>query len=227
MFDALYRDARNRVGDLAGSLTDQQLGTTVAGTPEWDGHDVVSHLVGVASDVVNGNLEGAPGPQWTDVQVTARAGRPVAELIAEWNESGPRMEAALASRKAGFQSVFDVLTHEADLRETFRLGLPPTAAIETVSFAAAKGVIGNFGGPGTLVVRCVDADGGEHEWTGGEGGRQAVLTITPYELFRGLISRRSRRQLLAWEWGGDLDPAEVVDHLPIFGPRDDDQPTPA
>ncbi len=226
MFDALYRDCRSRVAALAGSLTDRQLGTTVAGTPEWTGRDVVAHLVGVASDVVAGNVDGAPGPRWTAAQVASRTGRTVAELTAEWDEVGPAMEAALTGSPLGIRAVLDAHTHEADLRETFRLGVAPAAAVDAVAFAAATGVIHRFGGPGALVVRCVDSAGGEHELTGGDGDRQAVLVITPYELFRGVLSRRSRRQMLAWEWTGDLDPAEVVDRITVFGPREDDQPTP-
>jgi uncharacterized protein (TIGR03083 family) len=46
----------------------------------------------------------------------------------------------------------------------------------------------------------------------------------PYELFRARFSRRSRRQMQAW--GTDL-PAERLDEICIFGPREDDQPVPA
>lgn len=48
--------------------------------------------------------------------------------------------------------------------------------------------------------------------------------VPPYELFRGLFSRRSRAQMQAW--GTDLS-AEELDKLCIFGPREDDQPVPA
>lgn len=55
----------------------------------------------------------------------------------------------------------------------------------------------------------------------------AAVTVESYELYRGLISRRSRRQMRAWDWSGDVE--RYVDALPVFGPRDDDQPlgTPA
>ena len=226
MFDAIYRHSRARVAGLAMALTDEQLASTVAATPEWTGRDVVAHLVGVASDVATGNLSGAPGPRWTAAQVDARAGRPVMDLLAEWDEVGPAMEAALAARRAGIQSVLDVLTHESDLRETFGFGTPPLADVEAATFPAIKGRVGGFGGPGSLQVRCVDSTGDEREWTGGDGPTTAVLTVEPYELFRGLISRRSRRQMRAWQWDGDTDPALVIEQLPVFGCRDDDQPLP-
>jgi hypothetical protein len=47
--------------------------------------------------------------------------------------------------------------------------------------------------------------------------------VPPYELFRGLFSRRSRAQMQAWGTGLT---AEELDDLCIFGPREDDQPLP-
>jgi hypothetical protein len=49
------------------------------------------------------------------------------------------------------------------------------------------------------------------------------VDVDDYELFRGLFSRRSRSQMRAW--GTPLSPEEL-DELPVFGPRDDDQPIP-
>jgi hypothetical protein len=48
--------------------------------------------------------------------------------------------------------------------------------------------------------------------------------VSPYEVFRGLFSRRSRAQMQAWGTGLS---AEELDELCIFGPREDDQPVPA
>ncbi|GGF45525.1 hypothetical protein GCM10011519_19290 [Marmoricola endophyticus] len=52
---------------------------------------------------------------------------------------------------------------------------------------------------------------------------ELVDRVAPYELFRAAFSRRSRTQLRAWGTGlAD----EVLDRIGVFGPRDDDQPTP-
>ncbi len=51
------------------------------------------------------------------------------------------------------------------------------------------------------------------------------MTVDFYELYRGLHSRRSRAQMRRWEWDGSPEP--WVDALPMFGPRDDEQPIPA
>lgn len=50
-----------------------------------------------------------------------------------------------------------------------------------------------------------------------------VDRVAPYELFRAVFSRRSRAQVRSWGTGlAD----EVLDKIAVFGPRDDDQPTP-
>ena len=221
MFDALYRNSRMRVTELVRSLTEEQLERTVAGSPKWTGRQVLGHMVGVAADIAAGNLEGAPQEYWTAAQVDARRGRSPEDLLAEWAEVGPVVEAGLADRSIGPVTVYDLLTHECDLRETYGLGRPPQDEVDAVVGTATKGVVKRFEGPGTLVVRS-----GGNEWTGGEGQPRTVLTVEPYELLRGLISRRSRSQMRAWRWEGDGDPDGVIENLPVFGARDDDQPVP-
>ncbi|RLV47886.1 hypothetical protein D9V37_17380 [Nocardioides mangrovicus] len=55
----------------------------------------------------------------------------------------------------------------------------------------------------------------------------ADVEADDYELFRGLFSRRSRSQMQAWGRGQGRAPAERLDEMCIFGPREDDQPIPA
>lgn len=53
--------------------------------------------------------------------------------------------------------------------------------------------------------------------------KDRTLDVDDYELFRGLVSRRSMAQMRAWNTG--LSDAELED-LGLFGPREDDQPIP-
>ena len=53
------------------------------------------------------------------------------------------------------------------------------------------------------------------------GGGGPEVDVPPYELFRALLSRRSRSQIAVWA-GDALDPDQVC----VFGARDDDQPVP-
>lgn len=223
MFDTIYDDARRRICDLAAGLTAAQLDTTVPGTPEWTARQLVAHLTGVASDAVHGRTDGAPGPAWTGPQVAAREGASLAEVSAEWAEVGAQVRDAIAARKMPLQIVHDALTHEGDLREAFGLGPLPAEVVDRALGSVAKPVVAGIAGNGALVVRA-----GEHEFRGGAAEKlTTTLAVEPYELYRGLISRRSRRQIAGWDWSGpEADVARYVDALPVFGPREDDQPVP-
>jgi uncharacterized protein (TIGR03083 family) len=217
VFDTIYDDARRRVCELAAGLSEEQLASPVPGTPDWTARQLVAHLAGVASDLVHGRRDGAGGPPWTSRQVAEREGRALDDLVAEWAQDGPGVRDLIAQRRLPLQVVHDVLTHEADLREAFGLGRLPAAVVDAVLPKAAGPVVQ---GAGALVVRA-----GEREWRGDDAAPEATLTVDPYELYRGVISRRSRAQMLAWEWTGDAE--GYVDRLPVFGPRLDDQPVPS
>src|SRR6185369_10707342 len=88
----LFRDARRRIIALAGTLNAEQLNSPVPACPQWTVRDLLGHLAGGTADVVHNNLSGAPGEEWTAAQVSARAGRPVAEIMAEWEKLGPDWE---------------------------------------------------------------------------------------------------------------------------------------
>ena len=91
--------------------------------------------------------------------------------------------------------VFDVATHHADLHEALgRHRLPEELWRPVLDRVAPRRV------------------------------PELVDRVAPYELFRALFSRRSRRQLRAWDTG--LSEAEL-DAIGFFGPREDDQPIPA
>ncbi len=216
MFDTIYDDARRRVCELAAGLTEEQLATAVPATPDWTARQLVAHLAGVASDVLRGRQDGAGGPTWTSRQVAEREGRTLDDLVAEWTQGGPGVRDLIAQRRLPVRVVHDVLTHEADLREAFGLGRLPVDAVDAVLPKAAGPVVK---AAGALVVRA-----GARQWRGGDTAPEATLTVDAYELYRGLISRRSRAQMLAWDWTGDAE--RFVDRLPVFGPRHDDQPIP-
>ena len=64
------------------------------------------------------------------------------------------------------------------------------------------------------------------QWRCGTGETVITLRADGYELMRALFSRRSRRQIAAWDWSPE--PSEqLVDGFGAFGHRDDDQPIPA
>lgn len=74
---------------------------------------------------------------------------------------------------------------------------------------------------GTLVI----SDEHGQEWRCGSGESVTVLRADGYELLRGVFSRRSRRQIAAWDWSPEPS-AQLVEGFGAFGYRDDDQPIP-
>src|SRR3954453_2913568 len=191
---ALYREHVAEVSALASSLSDAQLATRVPATPYWTVHEVYAHLAGAASDGLTGRMDGAPSPEWTARHVGERSERAVAELVAELRSN----EDAVAGSLEGSPfpaAVFDLSVHHADLHEAF--GRPRLA---------------------------------EHLWLPVLDAMRPRLdprlleSAPPYEVYRGLFSRRSRAQMQGWT--SPLS-AEELDEVCIYGPREDDQPVPA
>ncbi|RAV03255.1 maleylpyruvate isomerase family mycothiol-dependent enzyme [Mycolicibacter senuensis] len=221
MLDAIYRAARGRIGALAAGLGDHQLRTPVPATPGWTVHDVLAHLVGGAADVLAGRLDGAPGDSWTGRHVAERRALPIEELLDEWERAAPAVESSLPEQHTGPNLAADAICHEADLHEA--LGLPRTDREHWQPFLD---VMGYFPGrrlrdTATLVI----TDELGQEWHCGSGVSVTVLRADGYELLRGVFSRRSRRQIAAWDWSPE-PLGQLVDGFGAFGPRDDDQPIP-
>ena len=119
---AAYREARSRMTKLARDAGPGVGERPVAACPEWTVRDLFAHTTGVADDILNGRLENVGTDGWTAAQVAARTDRPLDAVLDEWDEAGPRLEAMLGAGGAPEQLVFDLATHEHDLRGT--LGQP-------------------------------------------------------------------------------------------------------
>jgi uncharacterized protein (TIGR03083 family) len=193
----MYRSARLRISDLVG---EDVADVDVPATPGWDVHDVVAHLTGVAQDAIGGNMDGAPGPAWTGAHVERGRGRAVADILASWAEAGPQLEAFLSSPQGEHASaaVVDVHCHEADLRAA--LGAPPVAPQEFVDWV----------GP---VLR-----GSFDDAVARQGLSPVEVAITPYELFRSRLGRRTRDEVRAYAWSSNPEP--YLDTWFVFGPAE-------
>lgn len=222
MLGTIYRNARTRISGLAGALGREQATAPVPATPGWTVHELLAHVVGVAADVSNGRMDGAPGDAWTARHVGERRDRPVDELLAEWDHVGPVVERSLPEQHIlGPNPVADVICHEADLHEA--LGLPRVDRehwepfLDLMMLFLRKRLRDNM----TLLIR--DEQG--QQWSCGSGEPATLLRADGYELLRAAFSRRSRRQIAAWDW--TRTPAgQTIERIGLFGPRDDDQPIP-
>jgi uncharacterized protein (TIGR03083 family) len=223
MLDAVYRKARDRVADLAAALSDEQLHVPVPATPQWAVHELLAHLVGGAADTASGRVDGAPGGQWTARHVGERRGCSVRELLAEWERVGPAVEASLTGQQfTGPSLAADVICHEADLREALGLSRVDREHWHQPFLEVMMLLLGRrLRQTTTVLIR--DEHG--QQWRCGSGDPTMRLHADGYELLRAMFSRRSRRQIAAWDWT-PTPTGEVIDSFGAFGPRDDDQPIP-
>jgi uncharacterized protein (TIGR03083 family) len=192
----MYRSCRERITTLVSAPgVDPDL--VVPATPEWSVHDVIAHLSGIAEDAAQGNMAGAPGESWTAAQVTRGRERSIAELIEKWNEYAPGMEAFFSSPggEAMAAGVFDVHTHEADLRNA--LGLPVAVPADFLSWAA-----GNFRVSFTDALAETDLPAVE-------------VAASDLDWFRGRLGRRTVDEVCAFGWSAE--PAPYLDAFFIFG----------
>jgi uncharacterized protein (TIGR03083 family) len=211
-----YLGVRVRVNELAAGADDHALDTIAPATPDWAVRDLLAHLAGVTADIVAGELAGVGRDEWTARHVASRRGRPVGDLLAEWNEHGPVVESMADDfGPAAGRLLADATTHEHDIRGA--LGAPGARESDAVAltFASVGATLGaeiDRDGTGALEVHTDAAVA-----TFGTGAPAAVLHTTRFEFVRAVTGRRSLDQIAAYDWRGDVDPARLV--LPRFVAR--------
>lgn len=216
---ALYRQASESFQTLIRSLADDDLTTEVPACPGWTVHGVVSHLAGVATDAVNGELQVMPGPERTAVQVEARAATPTALVLREWERAASQVEMLLAkSGASALLAAIDITVHEHDVRGA--VGLPGNrgGAVIDVAVGRAVGLLASkVESSGLVAVKVVDPTIGV---VAGPEETPVAYMGSVFEFFRAAYGRRSRAQIerrLATD-----DPAPYVELISLLGPASDD-----
>jgi uncharacterized protein (TIGR03083 family) len=192
------------VVDLLKTVEPAVLDRPAPATPAWRVRDVVAHMVGVADDVVSGRLDGIASDPWTAAQVDRRRDMPLAELLGDWDDYGPRFEELLAGAPpviAG-QAVFDAFTHEHDIRNALaRPGARDSAALDVSwewLFAA------NAEAPAIGFV----TEQGEEVM--GSGAAATSVGASRFELLRAVTGRRTAAEIAGFEWEPICDPGLIV-----------------
>lgn len=213
-----YAAARARVRSLLTDIDEAAAATIVPACPAWTVHDLCAHLVGVpAALVVRDNPPPGDNQPWVDRQVAERADRSIAELLDEWDAVGPDFEGLMRRFPHAFGGlVYDAVAHEHDVRGA--LGRPGArdsagvwASVEQLVPMVERDLAAGGPASGTLTLRA-----GDREWVVGTGDPAVSLTTTPFELMRLLGSRRSREQILAAPWDGDVEPfLPALAHMPL------------
>lgn len=212
MYGQIYRESRERVSALARTLTQDQLATETKACPGWTVHDVLRHLAGEARCFATGDLDAAPSPDWTAKQVDERRDRPVADLLAEWAEHSPAIEARPDEDRWWLPIAHDVLSHESDI--TAMVGAPPApreailAAMPLIDGRLPK----RFESLGTVEL-VLD---GERRRVG-DGEPAVVVETTLFDFWRGYFGRRSPKQIASWVTSGDGEAFAAA--LPVFPVR--------
>ena len=213
----LYRRRRESIVGLVAGIGTDDASRPVPTCPKWTVHDVLAHLVGVASDGVNGNMAGAPGEAWTAAQVDARRDRPITDLLVEWDGLAPSLETYLSGVERS-PAVVDIATHEQDIRTALdRAGERDNTAIRTAVGWFVAGFGSRLEAAGLPAVRVVTEDGAS---VAGAGEPVLTLDTSRFELFRAALGRRSRGQVEAMFTGGDA--TAYVEPFVLFGPADRD-----
>ena len=165
----LYRDNVGAVTALAEHLTTEELSLRVPATPDWTVHDLLAHLAGETTDLLNGRMDDAPSAAWTARHVDAA--RSPEDLT---DELRGNLDGIVATLEGNTRPalVWDIAVHHADLHEALGKGAPPEAMWHPVLDASAPRLVG------------------EHT--------EHVAEVPAYELFRALFSRRSRGQMSGW-----------------------------
>lgn len=211
-----YRATRARVIALLADVGDATAtATVVPACPDWNVQQLACHLTGTAAALVARDGPAGDTQAWIDGHVAARSGVPLTDVLAEWGAAGPALEGIVERYPQHFAGlVYDAVAHEYDLREA--LGVTGDRDGDAVRVALALWV--------ELLGRDLDAHGlpavrlraGDDEWIAGSGPPELAIDTDPYELFRLLGSRRSRAQLLAAPWDGDVERfLPALAHMPL------------
>ncbi len=204
----LYRNTRVRMTQLCRTFGGDGSGQ-VPCCPDWTVSQVVSHTTGVCADILAGNIAGAGTDPWTEVQVDTRRGRSLEEVLVEWEQLGPKVEAALAGGLLPDQLLADTVTHEQDLRGAFAR---PGYRDDPGLIAGLRFLFDGLAGLDQSALPPLNLVSGPYEGLIGNGEPQATLTVEPFELMRSFTGRRSLEQIRAYDWGG----AEPSPWLPVF-----------
>ncbi|MDH6195540.1 uncharacterized protein (TIGR03083 family) [Mycobacterium frederiksbergense] len=200
----------------------------VPACPAWTVHQTVAHLAGVAQDVVSLNMEGLASESWTRAQVDRLGQNSIDELLDMWGESIALLAAQLtqaASELAAGQLIFDVLTHEHDIRGA--LGEIGSRAGD-LSYEVALGFLATmfdltFRHTGRAAMRLTTPSIGTVQLGDPDAATdQLAIDLPDFDALRAFGGRRSMRQLSALPWHGDPpNPPPAARNHAIRPPKDD------
>ena len=201
---AEYRNARERMQQLATDIDDAAASTVVAACPAWTVKDLFAHVTGIAVDLGSGNSPKGDTQAWVDRQVDERRPRSLSSIVDEWSQAAPRFEAMIEAAPPQLWGLtYDTVVHEHDLRAA--IARPGARDSEGVRVAAELGlnlVKGDLAKAGLPAVR---VSFGGREYVVGKGDPELSWSGSAFECLRHLGSRRTADEMRAAGFEGDLD----------------------
>jgi len=179
--------------------------------PEWRNRDILAHVVGISQDIAAGNFP-TDLDAWAAEQVRRNFDVPVSELVREWPALG--FENAVSRQFA--IALYDQVTHECDLYHG--LGRPTQVDLETLRLLG-EFTLSRFGADSNGLTVSLHLEG--DVVTRGNGEREIELHANYFEWFRASTGRRSRAQIDAMDWRGDLGAIDLL-FTGIFRPSQSD-----
>ncbi len=232
MYTATYRTGQQR---LIAFMDGRDPEVVVPACPDWTATDVIRHLAGISSDASNLVFEGFASDEWTDAQVSSRQSMSLGEVIAEWTETidealavldtidtqdvgdfimsafGPIPPAVLPA-----SAVSDLFHHEFDIRNAYGdTGARDRPEVHVVAAGHVRSLRPMFDALSLPTLRAESTDSGQ-DWNVGREAPVATVAATSFELMRGIGGRRTRDEMLAWDWAGDANvfvDSMVLPHL--------------
>lgn len=135
-----YVDAQASFIALVGELGPTDWERPVPCCPGWTVRDVLSHVAGLADDVLAGRLEGVASPAWTAAQVERWRSASVEDLLARWDRQTPEV-APLFDAIGEARPPIDCTAHEHDVRHAIgRPGGRRGAIVSRVAADLRRGV---------------------------------------------------------------------------------------
>lgn len=201
----------------------------VPACPAWTVQQTVAHVTGVAQDVISRNLEGVGSESWTQAQIDRLGHHSIDELLGLWGQSMDLLPAQLVGKgtselEAG-QLVFDVLTHEHDIRGAVG---EPGPRDSDLSYEVALGFLTTMYDlvlrhTGTAAMRLTTPSIGTVQLGDPDTATdRLVIDISDFDALRAFGGRRSMRQLRTLPWSSDPPSLPPVAGNHAIRPPDDD-----
>jgi len=206
----VYAAMRAEMIELVRSLSESEAATVVPDCPAWTVRDVVAHVTGVNTDVVDGSVTQLGTDEWTDHQVASRAQMSMAEVCDEWERFAPKTTAFMTDDPfMGVRIGADLVTHIHDVLDALGRsdeGLA-VAAREGVGVRSALSRYGPFfceraGSASLPVVHVTVAPDviGNQNWKSGDEAPAATLSASAFDLVRAFTG---------WRWIGQATQSHI------------------